>query len=99
MRNGLGAVTHSSLTLLFPQSPPESEELFVLPRDEVHSGVLQQCGEDEQQAHRHPDIYRLHVGHLQDTNTQECVLENTNEPMDGWMNEIVRDSLQPDLIE
>lgn len=66
---GLGAVTHGSLTPLFLQSPPESEELFVLPRDEVHSSVLQQRGEDEQQTHRHPDIYRLHIGHLQHTHT------------------------------
>lgn len=45
----------------------KSQELLVLPGHEVDGGVFQQSGEDEEEAHRHPDVYSLHIG---DLNTQ-----------------------------
>lgn len=56
--------THSSIALLLPQFSPQSEELFVLPRDKVNCCVLQQSSKDKQQAHCHPDVNGLHIGHL-----------------------------------
>lgn len=50
--------------LVMPPLPPEPEQLFVLPRHEVDSSVFQQRREHKQQAHGHPDVYGLHVGHL-----------------------------------
>lgn len=45
----------------------KSQQLLVLPGHEVDGGVFQQSGEDEEEAHRHPDVYSLHIG---DLNTQ-----------------------------
>lgn len=46
-------------------SPPsEAQQLLVLAGDEVDGGVLEQGGEDEEQADGHPDVDGLHVGHL-----------------------------------
>lgn len=50
-------------------SPFESEKLLLLPRDKIHTGVLQQRSKDKQQTHRHPDVYGLHVRHLLITHT------------------------------
>lgn len=58
------ASTHSSLPLLLLQLLPHPEELFVLAGNKVNGCVLQQCSKDKKQAHRHPDVYGLHVGHL-----------------------------------
>lgn len=49
---------------MVPPLPSEPEQLFVLPRDEVDGSVLQKGREHEQQAHGHPDVDGLHVGHL-----------------------------------
>lgn len=51
--------------LVMPPLPAESEQLFVLPRHEVDSGVFQQSREHEEQAHCHPNVDGFHVGHLQ----------------------------------
>lgn len=50
--------------LVMPPLPSEPEQLFVLPRHEVDGGVFQEGREHKQQAHSHPDVYGLHVGHL-----------------------------------
>lgn len=50
--------------LVMSSLPPESEQLFVLPGHKVDSSVLQQGGEHEEQAHRHPDVNGFHIGHL-----------------------------------
>lgn len=42
----------------------KSQQLLVLPGHEVDGGVFQQSGEDEEEAHRHPDVYSLHIGDL-----------------------------------
>lgn len=49
---------------LAPLAPLQAHELLVLPRHEVDGGVLQQGGEDEEQADGHPDVDGLHVGDL-----------------------------------
>lgn len=58
------ASTHSSLPLLLLQLLPHPEELFVLAGNKINGRVLQQCSKHKKQAHRHPDVYGLHVGHL-----------------------------------
>lgn len=50
----------------------KSQQLLVLPGHEVDGGVFQQSGEDEEEAHRHPDVYSLHIG---DLNTQTHLME------------------------
>lgn len=49
---------------LAPLAPPQAHELLVLPGHEVDGGVLQQGGEDKEQADGHPDVNGLHVGDL-----------------------------------
>lgn len=44
--------------------PPEAQQLLVLAGDKVDGSVLQQRREDEEQAHGHPDVDGLDVGHL-----------------------------------
>lgn len=51
--------------LVMSSLPPESEQLFVLPRHKVDSSVLQQGWEHEEQAHRHPNVNGFHIGHLE----------------------------------
>ena len=50
--------------LVMSSLPPESEQLFVLPRHKVDSGVLEQGWEHEEQAHGHPNVNGFHIGHL-----------------------------------
>lgn len=52
--------------LMVPPLPSEPEQLFVLPRHKVDGSIFQKRGEHKQQAHGHPDVYGLHIGHLGD---------------------------------
>lgn len=42
----------------------KSQQLLVLPGHEVDSSVFQQSREDEEEAHRHPDVYSLYIRDL-----------------------------------
>lgn len=53
--------THHPLPSL---AAAQAHELLVLAGDKVDGCVLQQGGEDKEQAHGHPDVNGLHVGHL-----------------------------------
>lgn len=53
--------THHPLPSL---AAAQAHELLVLAGDKVDGCVLQQGGKDEEQAHGHPDVNGLHVGHL-----------------------------------
>lgn len=44
--------------------PSEAQQLFMLPRHKVDSSVLQQCREDKEKTHCHPDVYGLHIRDL-----------------------------------
>ena len=73
-------------------SPPlEAEQLLVLSGDEVDGGVLEQGREHEQQAHGHPDVNSLHIGHLWtgwrvwDSGRSCGGGEGVDGWMDGWM--------------
>lgn len=44
--------------------PSEAQQLFMLPRHKVDSSVLQQCREDKQETHCHPDVYGLDIRDL-----------------------------------
>lgn len=59
------AVRYLALALVMTS---KSQQLLVLPGHKVDGGVFQQSGEDEEEAHRHPDVYGLHIG---DLNTHE----------------------------
>lgn len=59
-----GCVGSRITYLMVPPSPSKPEQFLVLPGHKVDSGVLQQSREDKQQAHSHPYINGLHVGHL-----------------------------------
>ena len=50
--------------LVMSSLPPESEQLFVLPRHKVDGGVLKQGWEHEEQAHGHPNVDGLHIRYL-----------------------------------
>lgn len=51
--------------LVMSSLPPESEQLFVLPRHKVDSSILKQGWEHEEQAHCHPNVNGFHIGHLE----------------------------------
>lgn len=51
--------------LVMSSLPPESEQLFVLPRHKVDSCILKQGWEHEEQAHCHPNVNGFHIGHLE----------------------------------
>lgn len=50
--------------LVMSSLPPESEQLFVLPRHKVDSSILKQGWEHEEEAHCHPNVNGFHIGHL-----------------------------------
>ena len=50
--------------LVMSSLPPESEQLFVLPRHKVDGSVLKQGWEHEEQAHGHPNIDGFHIRYL-----------------------------------
>lgn len=58
----LPSYTHHALALL-PSS--KLHEFLMLTGDKIYSSILQQRSEDKEQAHSHPDVNSLHVGHLQ----------------------------------
>lgn len=51
--------------LVMSSLPPKSEQLFVLTRHKVDSGILKQGWEHEEQAHCHPNVNGFHIGHLE----------------------------------
>ena len=54
-----------------PLPSSKSNEFLMLTRDEIDSSVFQQGSEHKEQAHGHPDVDRLHVGHLQHPSVEE----------------------------
>ena len=65
-----------------PLSPPQSEELFLLPGDEINPGVFQQRSKHKEQTHGHPDINGLHVGDLQRHRTHRVTWQHTPDVKD-----------------
>lgn len=53
-----------------PPLLPQPDKLLVLPRYKVDCRIFEQRSEHEQQAHGHPDVNGLHVGHLAGRGTQ-----------------------------
>lgn len=56
-----GGGTHHPLASL---AAAQAHELLVLAGHKVDGRVLQQGSEDKEQAHGHPDVNGLHIGHL-----------------------------------
>lgn len=66
---GLSGFRYLVLALVMPS---ESQQLLMLPRHKVDRSILQQCWEDEEKTHRHPDVYGLHIGDLKHKHTPDA---------------------------